>query len=108
LESFRDGVAKQINIEGEKDTSKIATALAEHIKESDENSKKANAGFDLFTAIKDWVNGKTWIWPEQTNDLIESFNIKTTIPQPEPPIDPNALTGWQLISLGLSKLFGKR
>ena len=87
LNSFRDGVARQVGVEGETDTSRIVTKLSETIKESDLAQKEARAGLDLFQSVKEWVNGQTWVFPDQVDDLLIKFEekIKSTSPPPEKP-----------------------
>jgi len=89
LSSFRDGVASQVGIGGETDTSRIVTKLAETIKESDTAQKEAAGGLKLFESVKEWVNGQAWVWPDQTDDLLTKFEekLKTMSPVPYNPPD---------------------
>ena len=105
LESFRDGVAKQLNREGEKDTSKIATELAEALKEHELTQNEAAGGLKLFEVVKEFVNGSTWIFPDEIDRLIVKFNEKTVLPLPSPEI--TTMSGFELIRLGIYKLFSK-
>ena len=108
LESFRDGVAKQLNREGEKDTSKIATELAEALKENDQTQNQAAAGLKLFNSVTEWVNGKTWIFPDEVDDLLVKFKEKgTNVPPPPQTAVSDDLTASQLLSKLISKLVGR-
>ena len=108
LESFRDGVAKQLNREGEKDTSKIATELSEALKENDQTQNQAAAGLKLFNSVTEWVNGKTWIFPDEVDDLLVKFKEKgTNVPPPPQTAISDDYTVPQLLSKLISKLVGR-
>lgn len=108
LESFRDGVAKQLNREGEKDTSKIATELAEALKEHESTQNEAAGGLKLFEVVTEWVNGKTWIFPDEVDDLLDKFKDKTKTPEPPKPIDVETPLGIEKFFTWLFGLFKRR
>jgi hypothetical protein len=93
LKSFRDGIAEQLNISGTTDTNKIATELSEAIKESDDTKNSASAGLLLFEKVTDWVNGQTWIFPSQVEDLLVKFKEKIDALKPPVYTPPDNVEG---------------